>query len=65
MVDKKPKAITDLRPVVKEMLHVLVKHEIRMDSLERVLEELKKAAYTSTLVQEIWANDDYDGYNLL
>ncbi|MDQ0091676.1 hypothetical protein J2T12_005116 [Paenibacillus anaericanus] len=60
-----PKLINDLRPVVKKMLHVLVEHEIPMSSLEVVLDSLKDAVYTSTLIQERWANDDYEGYKNL
>mgnify|MGYP006976761874 CR=1 FL=1 len=60
-----PKKVYDLRPVVKEMLSILVKHEILMSSLDRVLDELRKAALTSTRIQEIWANDDYQGYREL
>ncbi|MEC1177662.1 hypothetical protein P9B03_04125 [Metasolibacillus meyeri] len=62
---KEPKRIYDMRPVVKELLAVLVKHEILIHSLDRVLEQLKDAALTSTRIQEIWANDDYKDYDQL
>jgi transcriptional regulator NrdR family protein len=62
---KKPKVIYELGPVIDEMLLVVVQHEVPITQIGRVLEQLKDAAYTSTPIQEIWANDDHDGYDQL
>lgn len=55
-----PKTVHDLREVAEEMLHVLVKHEVLIDSLDRVLGTVREYAMTSTRIQEIWANDPYE-----
>jgi len=57
----KPKQFYDLRATIKKLLHVLVEDEILMCQVDRVLEGLREAIYTSTAVQERWANFDYNG----
>jgi DNA-binding PadR family transcriptional regulator len=59
--ETKPKLFYDHSGTIKKLLHVLVEDEILMYQVDMVLEGLRKAIYTSTAVQERWANFDYNG----